>query len=336
MRLTVSLGARSYPVCIERGVLLRLSALLPQRRRWAVIADENVAALYADPVLRRLPDTLLLTFPAGEGSKSLAVYESLCRRLVRAGFDRGCGVIALGGGVTGDLAGFVAATLLRGVALVQVPTSLLAMADSSVGGKTGLDLPEGKNLLGAFYQPRLVAADPDCLRTLPPRELRAGLAEIIKCGCIADETILTRLARDEQPDWPALIADACRVKAALVARDEQDRGERHLLNFGHTFGHVYEAAGGFSRWRHGEAVAAGMAEVLRRFGPPELLERLTALLEKFGLPTSIPCTPEELRTYLPHDKKADGDAVDLVVLERFGKAVRRTVPLTALLGEAER
>ena len=289
-QITVSLGQRSYPIEIGPGLLRearrRLEAL--PVKRWAVIADENTAALYAGAL-----DLPVYTFPAGEGSKRLAVYEDLCRRLLADGFTRQDGIAALGGGVTGDLAGFIAGTLLRGVALAQLPTSLLAQVDSSVGGKTGLDLPEGKNLIGCFYQPRLVLADTACLATLPRRQLSSGMAEVIKCGVIGDEAILHHLETAEQPNLPWLVARCCRYKAAVVSRDERDGGGRRVLNFGHTFGHAYEAAGGYDTRTHGEAVAAGMMHMLRwqvrhGLGGGQLLERLTPLLRRWDLPTRLP------------------------------------------------
>lgn len=250
-QINVSLGQRSYPILIGPGLLgraaERLSAL--PVKRWAVVADETAASLYAGSL--GLP---VYTFPAGEGSKCLAVYESLCRRMLADGFTRADGIAALGGGVAGDLAGFLAGTILRGVPLVQMPTTLLAQVDSSVGGKTGLDLPEGKNLIGCFYQPSLVLADTDCLETLPRRQLSSGMAEVIKCGVIGDEEILRHLETAGQPDLPWLVERCCRYKAAVVARDERDGGPRRLLNFGHTFGHAYEAAGGYDSYTHGEAV----------------------------------------------------------------------------------
>ena len=282
-QINVSLGQRSYPILIGPGLLgraaERLSAL--PVKRWAVVADETAASLYAGSL--GLP---VYAFPAGEGSKCLAVYESLCRRMLADGFTRADGIVALGGGVAGDLAGFLAGTILRGVPLVQMPTTLLAQVDSSVGGKTGLDLPEGKNLIGCFYQPSLVLADTDCLGTLPRRQLSSGMAEVIKCGVIGDEEILRHLETAAKPDLPWLVERCCRYKAAVVARDERDGGDRRLLNFGHTFGHAYEAAGGYDSYTHGEAVAAGMMQMLRwqvytaAFGGVVLL--LTVLFQATG------------------------------------------------------
>ena len=201
--LQVALGRRSYPIYIGGGLLEQAEELLRPLGvgRWAIVCDDTVAALYGAPLARRT-GWPLVTFPAGEGSKSLEEYGRLCRRLVQLGLTRSDGIVALGGGVTGDLAGFAAATLLRGVALVQAPTTLLAQVDSAVGGKTGLDLPEGKNLLGCFYQPRMVLADTVCLATLPRRQLACGMAEVIKYGCIADEELLTRLAAENVPPEP--------------------------------------------------------------------------------------------------------------------------------------
>lgn len=340
MCLTVPLGQRSYPIHIAPGLLRQTGALLqtlPQRR-WAILADQNVAALYALTVEQSLRAAglpcALYTFPAGEASKSLRVYESLCRRLMADGFARTDGILALGGGVAGDLAGFIAATLLRGVTLVQLPTSLLAQVDSSVGGKTGLDLPEGKNLIGSFYQPALVLIDTDTLDTLPPEQLVCGMAEVIKYGVIADAELFHHIAASEQPDFPWLIRRCCACKAELVGEDERDQGRRRLLNFGHTYGHAYEAAGDFSRWSHGQAVAAGMLQMLRwqqrhGLGGGEIEVQLTPLLRRFGLPTQPPRV--DLARYLLRDKKRDGEQITVAIARRLGTGELLAVPLTQLL-----
>ena len=256
MTVTVPLPQGGYPVHIQPGALRQTGALLAPLGidRWAVTADETVAALYGGAVLDSLRSAglsgQLLTFPAGEAHKTPETWLSLCRQLAQKGFTRSDGLLALGGGVTGDMAGFVAACYQRGMALAQLPTTLLSQVDSAVGGKTAVDLPEGKNLLGAFYQPRLVIADPDCLTTLPRRELRCGMAEVIKYGFIQDAGLLDALETDT-PNWTAIIARCLTIKAALVAADERDTGARRLLNFGHTFGHAYEAAGGYAACTHG-------------------------------------------------------------------------------------
>lgn len=341
-QLTVSLQTTAYPVYIGRGLLDRAGQLLrgsSSAARWAVVADETAAALYG-PALR---DSLraagltaaLYPVPAGESAKTLPVYEDLCRRILRDGFDRTCGVVSLGGGSCGDLAGFAAATLLRGVTLAHVPTTLLAQADSAIGGKTGLDLPEGKNLLGAFWQPSLVLSDTACLATLPPRQLSSGMAEVIKCACIADAPLLDALEEPSHLDLEKLVAACCRIKARCVAADERDSGPRRLLNFGHTFGHAYEAAGGYRTYTHGEAVAAGMAQMLRwqiahGLGGDFLLARLERLLAHYGLPAAIDCGGDTLRRYLTQDKKTAGACITVVVVERAGEGRLEEVPLSSL------
>lgn len=331
-QINVSLGQRSYPILIGPGLLGRADERLNALpvKRWAVVADETAASFYAGSL--GLP---VYAFPAGEGSKCLAVYESLCRRMLADGFTRADGIVALGGGVAGDLAGFLAGTILRGVPLVQMPTTLLAQVDSSVGGKTGLDLPEGKNLIGCFYQPSLVLADTDCLGTLPRRQLSSGMAEVIKCGVIGDEEILRHLETAAKPDLPWLVERCCRYKAAVVARDERDGGPRRLLNFGHTFGHGYEAVGGDDTWTHGEAVAVGMCRTLRwqianGYGGTDVLARLEPLLTRYGLPTAIDCDEAALRRCVGHDKKTAGGTVQLVIVRRMGQGELVTVPLSDL------
>lgn len=340
MTVTVPLPQGGYPVHIQSGALRRAGALLAPLGidRWAVTADETVAALYGGAVLDSLRSAglsgQLLTFPAGEAHKTPETWLSLCRQLAQEGFTRSDGLLALGGGVTGDMAGFVAACYQRGMALAQLPTTLLSQVDSAVGGKTAVDLPEGKNLLGAFYQPRLVIADPDCLTTLPRRELRCGMAEVIKYGFIQDAGLLDELETDT-PNWTAIIARCLTIKAALVAADERDTGARRLLNFGHTFGHAYEAAGGYAACTHGEAVAAGMAAMLRwqlrrGDGVQVAYDRLLALLERWELPCTMPFVKETVSRYLARDKKCEGDTLHAVLLRAIGDAYVEDVPLAAL------
>lgn len=343
MTVTVSLPQGGYPVHIRRGILRDTGDLLRPLgiRRWAVAADENVAALYGAAVLDSLHRAGLsaevLTFPAGECHKTPETWLSLCRDLARRGFTRADGLLALGGGVTGDLAGFAAAAYQRGMPLVQVPTTLLSQVDSAVGGKTAVDLPEGKNLLGAFYQPHLVLVDPGCLTTLPPRQMRSGAAEVIKYGLIRDAAILDDM-ETETPDWEAVIARCLTIKAALVAADEHDTGVRRLLNFGHTLGHAIEAAGGYETFTHGEAVAAGMTAILRwqlrrGDGVQAAYDRLLALLERWGLPAGLPCDSDAVRRYLARDKKREGDTVHAVLLRELGDAYVEDVPLSELWEE---
>ena len=341
-QLAVQLQTAAYPVYIGHGLLARAGTLLREASpaaRWAVVADETAAALYGSALLDSLRaaglTAALYPVPAGESAKTLPVYEDLCRRILHDGFDRTCGVVSLGGGACGDLAGFAAATLLRGVTLAHVPTTLLAQADSAIGGKTGLNLPEGKNLLGAFWQPALVLSDTACLATLPPRQQSSGMAEVIKCACIADAPLLDALEEPSPPAPEKLAAACCRIKARCVAADERDSGLRRLLNFGHTFGHAYEALGGYQAYTHGEAVAAGMAQMLRwqmahGLGGGLLLARLEHLLAHYGLPAALDCGGDALRRYLSQDKKTAGARITIVVVERAGEGRLEEIPLSSL------
>lgn len=333
MTLTVHQGPGSYTVTVERGLLHRAGErLLPIARRWAVISDETVAALYG-PALAASMDAAglshaLFTVPAREGSKCLAQYGTLCDTLCAVGFSRSDGILALGGGMVGDLAGFVAATYRRGLPLVQMPTTLLSQVDSAVGGKVGLDTAGGKNQIGAFYRPRAVLADPELLSTLPPRQLRSGMAEVIKYGMIDDPLIFEMM--DDPARREELIARCLGVKISLVEQDEYDREKRRLLNFGHTFGHAYEALGGYEKYTHGEAVAAGMAQMLRwQLARGEAVrtayDRLSSLLETRELPLEIPCDAAALAEYLRSDKKMTDTAVEIVTLKDVGRAALRRV-----------
>lgn len=296
----------SYDILIDPGLLEQVPSILAEMfsgRALALISDSNVASLYGHSLAERLRDSdfrLVETveFPAGEPSKCRNTKEEVEDRMFAAGMGRDSVVVALGGGVTGDLAGFVAATFNRGVPLVQIPTSLLAMADSSIGGKTGIDVPWGKNLLGAFHQPALVMIDPRVLNTLSNRQLASGMAEVVKHGVIRDaalfgyieENLERILGRDEEV-MAELVAHNCGIKAEVVSRDERESNLRQILNFGHTLGHAVEAFTEFA-WLHGEAVACGMAAeagLAVRLGlmPSDDRDRIVALLERIGLPVSL-------------------------------------------------
>lgn len=348
-QLKAQLNGTDCTVCVGAGLMRRAGTLLRQQvpavRRWALAADGTVCALYGELVLDSLRaaglQVSLYLLPAGESAKTPEAWLSLCRRILRDGFDRGCGVVTLGGGACGDAAGFAAATLLRGVALAHIPTTLLAQADSAVGGKTALDVPEGKNLLGAFHQPSLVLSDTACLATLPPRQFAGGMAEVIKTGCVADAGLLELAERGLSPeDTAGLTAAAtacCRAKLRLASGDVEDHGARRLLNFGHTFGHAWEAAGGFEAHTHGEAVAAGMCRTLRwqasQGYQAALLPRLERVLEQYGLPTDMDCGADALREYILRDKKAGGDTITLAIVQRPGAGELVSVPLRALWEE---
>ena len=338
-KLNVALGDRSYPILIDRGLLDR-GDLIAERLRTAkavIVTNDVVAPLYLARLERALEAAGVSSFPIvlpdGERYKTLDTLGRVFDGLLTAHCDRTTTLIALGGGVIGDMAGFAAATYQRGIDFVQIPTTLLAQVDSSVGGKTAVNHPLGKNMIGAFHQPRLVLADTDTLCTLPDRELKAGLAEVIKYGLIRDAAFFDwlegnvngLLARD-----PSVLAEAiersCANKANIVAEDETERGVRALLNLGHTFGHAIEAGLGFGEWLHGEAVGAGMvmaARLSERLGhlAPEACSRAIALIERVGLPVTGPALgAERYLELMAHDKKVEAGRLRLVLMRAIGDA----------------
>ena len=342
MELYVDLGAHSYSIYIENNILKDTGSYIEKvysGKKIMIISDDNVFPLYGDTIVKTLEDEYevhSLILPHGEPTKSFQSLPKIYSALLEARFSRSDLIIALGGGVIGDLAGFAAASFLRGIKFIQIPTSLLAQVDSSVGGKVAVDLPEGKNLVGAFYQPALVLIDPLVLNTLPERYINDGMGEVIKYGCIADEELLTRLEQQE-PDWPRIIRRCLACKAALVAQDERDEGPRRLLNFGHTFGHAMEALGG-GRYTHGECVAAGMMDMLRwqtAHGSDQtaMLARLGTLLERYDLPRRLDLPETAWRQYLLRDKKRSGGEMTIAVLERPGHGVLWSVTPEELLEE---
>jgi 3-dehydroquinate synthase len=331
-----------YDVVVEPGALSRLGMLVTAAApaaRYAVLADERVARLYGDVVCTALARAGaradLVPFAAGEARKTVATWAELCDALVRLGVGRDGCIIALGGGVTGDVAGFVAATYLRGIDFVQVPTTLLAMVDASVGGKTGVDTPAGKNLVGAFHQPRLVVADPDVLASLPEAELRAGLVEAVKHGVIADAAYLERTVRDaaailrrDAAVLGALVARSVEIKAEVVAEDPREAGRRATLNFGHTIGHALEALSGYEL-SHGYAVAAGMvaeATIGEAVGvtAPGTASAIREALGALGVPTAWPewAAPDAVLARSRHDKKVRAGQVRYSLVARVGEAAR--------------
>lgn len=340
VEVTLPAEERGYPVYIGRGSLAELGRIAVEHgfpRRVAVITDEAVAGLYGRVALESLrregfaPE--LLVIPAGEGSKNLDTVRNLYDELIRREFDRGCGICALGGGVVGDVAGFVAATYLRGLPWIQVPTTLLAQVDSSVGGKTGVNHPAGKNLIGAFWQPEFVLADPEVLATLPPRELHAGLAEVVKAALIADPALFSllearweELLRGDLDPLEGAIEAACRVKAAVVSRDERERGHRRILNFGHTIAHALEAATGYGHFLHGEAVAWGMVGAAWLSWRRGLLDggdltRIEMLLVRLPKPPIPDIPAERFLEHLRHDKKIVAGTLHYVLLRGIGEAI---------------
>jgi 3-dehydroquinate synthase len=341
----VALDARSYQIVIGRGLIAalgqRIAALRPGAKA-AVVSDQTVAKLHLETALAALQGAGLtassIVVAPGESSKSFSVFETVCEALIAARIERGDLVVALGGGVIGDLAGFAAAVVRRGLDYVQVPTTLLAQVDSSVGGKTAIDSSHGKNLVGAFHQPILVVADTALLDTLSPREFRAGYAEVAKYGLIGDAAFFAWLEanwREIFTGGPArehAIAVSCRMKAATVARDERETGDRALLNLGHTFGHAFEAAAGFSdRLLHGEAISLGMALALefsarRSLLPADQVDRVNAHLAAVGLPTKVSGIAggvpgvDRLMELIAQDKKVRRGALTFILARGIGAA----------------
>ena len=341
--IRVNLGDRSYDITIRTGGLSTIgewAARFSRGERLLRVADEHTEVLFGETAVQSLKQAgflpTMVTVPAGETSKSLAMADRIYEQAIRAGLDRGSAILALGGGVVGDLAGFAAATYLRGVPFLQVPTTLLAQVDSSVGGKVAVDHALGKNLIGAFYQPRGVLIDPQVLISLPEREFASGMAEVIKYGLIFDAAFLTELRTDalavlgrDPQQMERIVARCCRMKAAVVERDEQDVGDRMLLNFGHTAGHAIETAGGFERFTHGEGVALGMLTATRLSEltgmiPAGTVAEVRSLLETYGLP--VHCgglRANELIRRMGTDKKREAGTLRWVLLEKPGRAVIR-------------
>lgn len=343
----VNLGKDSYNIHIGAGILSELGQLMRQfafTTKALVVSDENVGAIYGAVVVETLRQAgfspRLVCVKPGETAKAYETAMTLYTAAIEEGLDRRSPIVALGGGVVGDLAGFVAATYLRGVPFIQVPTSLLAQVDSSVGGKVAINHPLGKNLIGAFYQPQLVVIDTAVLATLPRRELYAGLAEVIKYGLIADRDFFhyineksnAILAMDNNV-LTAIVSRSCRIKADIVEQDARESALRMVLNFGHTIAHAIEAGTGFAQFNHGEAVAIGMrgaALVSHYMGiaEPEVVENVCGTIRRFHLPLSVAgCSAAKLHSYLLHDKKVIGGKINWILLRSVGEVqVHSDVP----------
>ncbi len=332
-RLTVELAERSYPIVIGSGLLGGGYDLAPHIRGsdCLIVTNETVGPLYLDLLSACLGEVSynVVELPDGEAHKTLESFSLIMDGLVAAGANRDTTVIALGGGVVGDVAGFAAASYMRGVRFIQVPTTLLSQVDSSVGGKTGVNHPGGKNLIGAFHQPELVLIDTDTLNTLEDRELSAGMAEVIKHGAIADldyfdwlEQNIEPLMQREPAALAAAVARSCEIKAEVVAEDEREQGRRAILNFGHTFGHAIENTVGYGEWLHGEAVGAGMVMAAQLSAiPGDQQARLRALIEAANLPvTATTISAEALRSAMQLDKKVLAKRLRFILLETLGSA----------------
>jgi 3-dehydroquinate synthase len=345
----IELGERRYDIHIGRGLLADSQSWsgLPAANAAALVTNTTVAPLYASRLQEslsvRYPRQILIELPDGEAHKDWQTLNRIFDRLLAEGCDRKTVLFALGGGVVGDMTGFAAACYMRGVPFVQVPTTLLAQVDSSVGGKTGINHPRGKNMIGAFYQPQRVICDLDTLDTLPQREIAAGLAEVIKYGPIADAAFLdwiehnidALVARDKGALAHA-VRRSCEIKAAVVGQDERESGLRAILNFGHTFGHAIEAGLGYGEWLHGEAVGCGMVmasalSVELGLMPPVFVDRMRRLVERAGLPTVGPALGvERYLALMSVDKKAEAGDIRYIVIEALGRAALRAAPAEAV------
>ena len=329
-----------YRVIVENGALNRAGQYISEKLRSGakilMVSDNNVFPLYGKTLENSIRAAGLVpyrfVFDAGEVSKTTATVNRIYQKLAECGFTRTDAVVNLGGGVAGDMGGFAAATFLRGIAYFQIPTSLLAQVDASVGGKTGVDLPFGKNLVGAFYQPSLVITDPDTLKTLPGKHMRDGMAEVIKYGCICSKSLFDRLADGGEgnmpADMPEIIAECVKYKVQLVEEDTKDTGRRMILNFGHSFGHALEKLQNFSGLLHGEAVGIGMI-IASEIGesmevtPRGTAAEITKILKQYGLPTETDYTAEEMTAATALDKKSDGDMLNFILLPKLGDACIR-------------
>lgn len=343
-KMIVDLGARSYDILIEAGLLAKAgeltAAVRPEPALAVIITNPAVARLYGDTVMCGLKavglQSEIIKVPAGERAKSLTTANKIYGRLLELGADRHTVVVALGGGVIGDLAGFVAATYMRGIQLVQIPTTLLSQVDSSVGGKTAVNHRLAKNIIGAFYQPKLVIIDPLVLKTLPARELRTGVGEVIKYALIGGEPLLSKVKKAlplnlKMVDPTEIIFDCCRYKADVVIEDELDLGRRAVLNYGHTIGHAIEAVAGYGRYNHGEAVAIGMigaARIAESMGwlKPADVKIHQAMIDAAGLPSDIArLDAAAIYAHLRHDKKRERGGDRFVLLKGIGRPVVETV-----------
>ncbi len=340
-----------YPIRIEPGIRHRIGEFLApfnEGQRWVIFTHSLIWEIHGDAILSSIKthgiDPEIIFVPEGESSKSLGTAEKYYSKLANLNCDRSAWLLAVGGGVIGDLTGFLAATYMRGVSFVQIPTSLLAMVDSSVGGKTGVNIPEGKNLVGAFYPPRMVIIDPEILKSLPPHEIISASAEIIKYGLISDpeffhwfgDEITGYLEDNRLPDFSKAILHSCRIKAEIVSQDERETGLRQILNFGHTIGHALETLGGHCRLRHGEAVAYGMlcAAFISTLQEEDTgmekrlsenhYEMISRTIRRLPLPAILPPEASQIIRIIKHDKKNRHGVLNFVLLEEPGKPVIST------------
>ena len=333
--LRMELGERSYDITVERGALGRIGQLLRLDRRVLILTDEGVPAGYSEAVAACCAKPLIIRLAPGEHNKCIETYTYILRRMVEAGFDRRDCVVAVGGGVMGDLAGFAAATYMRGIDFYNVPTTLLSQIDSSIGGKVAVDLDGYKNIVGAFYQPRAVVIDPDVLKTLDSRQFACGMAEAIKIFATFDKEMFAEVEKDGKAVLvDRVILRALELKKMVVEQDEKEKGLRRVLNFGHTVGHAIESMGEGSDHPllHGECVALGMLCM----SSPDARERIAAVTAKFGLPTAWRGEAAVLRAGVLHDKKAGGDTITAVMVEKIGNFREATMSADQIIDQSRK
>ncbi len=315
MKLHMELREHGYDIWIERGCLDRAGELLQLDRRVLIVTDDGVPADYARRVAAQAKEPTVVTLPMGEGSKSFAALQELCSVMLKKHFTRADCVVAVGGGVIGDLAGFAAASFMRGIDFYNLPTTLLSQVDSSIGGKVAVNLDGVKNCVGAFYQPKCVLIDPDTLKTLPPRQIANGMAEAVKVSLTSDAELFGLFERGEETERiEDVILASLKIKKSVVEQDERESGLRRVLNFGHTLGHGVESAEALHGLYHGECVALGMLPMCS----PEVRGRLLHVLERLGLPTVLPVEPDTVLEYVSHDKKCAGSRVSVVTVPQVG------------------
>jgi len=331
MVLHMDLGERGYDIRVERGGLTRAGSWLNLNRRVLIVTDEGVPASYAAVVAAQCKDSTTVVLPQGEGSKSLASLELLCGKMLEAGFTRSDCVVAVGGGVMGDLAGFAASCYMRGIDFYNIPTTLLSQVDSSIGGKVAVNLSGVKNCVGAFYQPKAVLIDPDTLRTLPPRQIASGMAEALKMALTSDAELFSIFERGEAYERiEEVIVSSLKIKKDVVEQDEREGGLRRILNFGHTLGHGVESAQELHGLYHGECVALGMIPMCE----VSVRERLLPILEVLGLPVSLPTNPETVLGFVSHDKKCNGSQISVIYVPEVGKFEIQTVDVSQFCDRA--
>ena len=324
MVLHLDLPQNGYDIILERGVIHRAGELLPLDRRVLIVTDDGVPAEYAKTVAAQCKSPTVVTVPMGEGSKSFSSLEMLCRAMLKDGFTRTDCVVAVGGGVVGDLAGFAAASFMRGIDFYNIPTTVLSQVDSSIGGKVAINLDRIKNTVGAFYQPRRVLIDPETLRTLPKRQIANGLAEAVKMSLTSSSELFALFESGKALDEiDRVIELSLGIKKAVVEQDERETGLRRILNFGHTLGHGIESQAHISGLYHGECVALGMIPMCHG----EVRARLLSVLSSLGLPTRIEGDLEAMLDAVSHDKKASGDEISTVWVEKVGSSSIRKMPI---------